>query len=66
MLQIAPSGYWRHAARRRNPALQSARTRRDAELIPHIEQIWHANLRAYGANKVWRQLEEKTELPTLT
>ena len=59
VLQIAPSGYWRHAASRQNPALQSARARRDAELIPHIERVWHANLRVYGADKIWRQLQRE-------
>ena len=55
-LQIAPSGYRRHAARRRNPALDSARARRDASLVTDIERVWHANLQVYGADKVWRQL----------
>ena len=59
VLQIAPSGYWRHTASRQNPALQSARARRDAELIPHIERVWHANLRVYGADKIWRQLQRE-------
>lgn len=51
VLQIIPSGYWRHAARRRNPDLQSARAQRDAKLIPHIERAWQANLRDHGADK---------------
>ena len=28
MLQIAPSGYWRHAAQQRNPNLRCARVKR--------------------------------------
>jgi transposase InsO family protein len=59
LLQVAPSAYWRHAARTRNPALRSARDRRDETLIPHIERVWHANLRVYGADKVWRQLRRE-------
>jgi transposase InsO family protein len=55
-LQVAPSAYWRHAARCRNPALRSARSQRDDILIPHIERVWHANLRVYGADKVWKQM----------
>lgn len=58
-LQIAPSGYRRHAARRRNPALDSARARRDATLVTDIERVWQANLQVYGADKVWRQLQRE-------
>ena len=55
-MQVAPSGYWRHAARQRDPSLRSARARRDEKLIPEIQRVWHANHQAYGADKVWRQL----------
>jgi|SRR5271165_739272 len=58
-LQVAPSGYWRHAAQRRNPALRSLRVRRDETLVPHIERVWNANLQVYGADKVWRQLRRE-------
>ena len=58
-LQIAPSGYRRHAARQRNPALDSARARRDATLVTDIERVWQANLQVYGADKVWRQLQRE-------
>jgi transposase InsO family protein len=59
VLQVAPSGYWRHAAQRRNPALRSQRARRDEALVPQIEQVWNANLQVYGADKVWRQLRRE-------
>jgi putative transposase len=59
MLRVAPSAYWRHAARQRNPALRSARARRDAFLIPHIQRVWQANFQVYGADKVWRQLQRE-------
>lgn len=59
VLQIAPSGYRRHAARQRNPALNCARAQRDAKLVPHIERVWQANLQVYGADKVWRQLHRE-------
>jgi putative transposase len=55
-LQIAPSGYRRHAARQRDPARCTARERRDAQLMPEIHRVWRANLQVYGADKVWRQL----------
>jgi putative transposase len=59
VLQIAPSGYWRHAARQRNPSLRCARQQRDALLIPHIQRVWHAHFQVYGADKVWRQLQRE-------
>lgn len=59
LMQIAPSAYRRHAARRRNPALCSQRTQRDSALKPLIERVWQSNLRVYGADKVWRQLNRE-------
>jgi len=59
VLQIAPSGYWRHAAQDRNPALRCARRPRDEVLVTHIERIWHANMQVYGANKVWKQMKRE-------
>ena len=59
VLQIAPSAYWRHAARCRDTSLLSARAKRDDVLKPRIEQVWHANLRVYGADKVWKQLNRE-------
>jgi putative transposase len=59
VLQIAPSGYRRHAAQQRDPALRCARARRDDILIPHIERVWQVNLQAYGADKVWRQMNRE-------
>ncbi len=59
VLQIAPSGYRRHAARQRDPAQLHARAQRDAVLMPQIEQVWRVNLKAYGARKVWRQLRRE-------
>jgi putative transposase len=59
VLQIAPSAYWRHAARHRNPALRSTRAKRDETLIPHIRQVWEANMQVYGADKVWKQMQRE-------
>jgi putative transposase len=59
VLQIAPSGYRRHAAQQRDPALRCARARRDDILIPHIERVWQVNLQAYGADKVWKQMNRE-------
>jgi hypothetical protein len=40
VLQIAPSGYRRHAARQRAPELRSQRAQRDEAVLPHIERVW--------------------------
>ena len=56
MLQIAPSGYRRHAAVAREPHKRCERAQRDDALVPEIERVWKANLQVYGADKVWRQL----------
>ena len=66
-LQIAPSAYWREAARQRDPALCPPRRRRDARLAPEIERVWDANWRVYGADKVWKQLNrERIEVARCT
>ncbi|WP_338618288.1 IS3 family transposase [Pigmentiphaga sp. CHJ604] len=59
VLQIAPSGYRRHAAHKRNPELRCARSKRDEVLAPQIERVWQANMQVYGADKVWRQLNRE-------
>ena len=59
MLQIAPSGYWRHAAHQRNPRLRCARAQRDETLIADIERVWQANKQVYGADKVWKQMKRE-------
>jgi len=56
VLQIAPSGYRRHAAQVREPHRCCARAKRDALLVPEIKRVWQGNLQVYGADKVWRQL----------
>jgi putative transposase len=58
-LQIAPSCYWLHAARKRNPQLNCDRTKRDLALIPEIQRVWHANWQVYGADKVWLQMNRE-------
>jgi transposase InsO family protein len=55
-LQVAPSAYRRHAARRHEPALLSARAQCDAGLMPQVLRVYDANLLVYGADKVWRQV----------
>jgi putative transposase len=59
VLQIAPSGYWRHAAHQRTPHLRCARAKRDDTLAPQIERVWQDNKQVYGADKVWKQLNRQ-------
>ena len=56
VMQIAPSGYRRHAAEQRNPAQRCVRAKRDDTLMPQIQGVWQANLQVYGADKVWKQM----------
>jgi putative transposase len=58
-LQIAPSAYWREAARERQPALCAPRRKRDAALVPQIERVFTSNMSVYGADKVWHQLKRE-------
>ena len=53
VLQIAPSGYWRRAALKREPHRRCARVQRDETLIQHIcvnfEFAEHWDFRVTGA-----------------
>jgi transposase InsO family protein len=59
VLQIAPSGYRRHAACQRKPELRCARARKDDTLTPQIQQVWQSNMQVYGADKVWHQMNRQ-------
>ncbi len=59
VLQVAPSAYRRHAARQRNPELRSDRAKRDEVLMPQIKRVWNDNLKVYGADKVWKQMNRE-------
>jgi len=59
VLQIAPSGYRRYRAQQRDATRLGQRAKRDAQLRPQIERVWQANLRVYGADKVWMQLRRE-------
>jgi putative transposase len=59
VLQVAPSGYRRHAALVRDPQRRCARVQREEVLAPQIERVWNANMQVYGADKVWRQLSRE-------
>lgn len=59
MVQIAPSGYYRHTARARQPALRSMRARQDELLGSEIQRVWDDNMQCYGVVKVWKQLHRE-------
>ena len=59
VLPIAPSTYYAHAARRRNPDQVSAREKRDRQLRPEVRRVFKENLSAYGVRKVWHQLRRE-------
>ena len=58
-LPIAPSTYYEHRRREREPERRPARFRRDAELRTRIRRVWESSLGVYGARKVWRQLQRE-------
>lgn len=66
LLQIAPSGYWRHAARVRDPSLRSSRAQRDEALMAHIKRVWKANFQVYGADKVYWNPSDTCRRPRLS
>ena len=58
-LPIAPSTYYEHKRREREPERCSARSKRDGELRSQIRRVWESNFGVYGARKVWRQLKRE-------
>ena len=66
-LPIAPSTYYEHKARARDPTRVPPRIQRDRELGLDIQRVWDANFQVYGARKVWRQLNrEEIVVPRCT
>jgi transposase InsO family protein len=59
VLPIAPSTYYEHKARERDPGRLPARAQRDEVLRGHIRRVWQDNFRVYGVRKVWRQLNRE-------
>ncbi len=58
-MQIAPSGYRRHAAQLRDPSKRCVRAKRDELLQPEIKRVWQANMQVYGVPKVWKQMNRE-------
>ena len=59
VLPIAPSTYYDHVARRRDPARLSARAKLDMALKVEVRRVFEENFRVYGVRKVWRQLQRE-------
>src|SRR5690554_2898598 len=59
VIQIAPSGYYLHAAKSRQPELRSARAKQDELLSDEIQRVWDDNMQCYGVVKVWKQLKRE-------
>ena len=58
-LPIAPSVYYEHKRREREPDRRSARCKRDGDLRTEIRRVWESNFGVYGVRKVWRQLQRE-------
>jgi transposase InsO family protein len=56
VVPIAPSTYYRHRARHRDPTKRAARAVRDEVLKAIIQRIWREHDQAYGSRKVWKQM----------
>ena len=59
VLPTAPSTYYDHVARRRDPARLSARAKRDMALKLEVRRVFEENFRVYGVRKAWRQLQRE-------
>ena len=58
-LPIAPSVYYEHKRREREPERRSARCRRDGALRTRTRGCGSARFGVYGAREVWRQLNRE-------
>jgi len=59
VLPIAPSTYYEHTARNRDPDRAPPRQKRDAALCREIGRIFEENFGVYGVRKVWRQMRRE-------
>jgi transposase InsO family protein len=59
VLPIAPSTYYEHVRRRREPERRPARQKRDEELQAEVRRVYEDNQLVYGAKKVWLQLKRE-------
>jgi len=59
VLPIAPSVYYEHKARERDPDRRPERDRQDVVDRGHIRRVWQNNRCVYGVRKVYRQLHRE-------
>lgn len=59
LLPIAPSTYYEHVRREREPTRVPTRIQRDRVLCEAIRRVWEEHFQAYGVRKVWRQLQRE-------
>jgi transposase InsO family protein len=59
VLPIAPSTYYDHLLKRRDPAKLSARAKRDTALKVEVRRVFEENFSVYGVRKIWRQLQRE-------
>lgn len=59
VLQIAPSGYYRHHQQQRDGTCRSPRAQRDATLQQAIQRVFTQHHEVYGVRKIWRQLRRE-------
>ena len=59
VLQIAPSGYYRHQRAAVDPTQRSARAQRDERLQTAIQAVCAQHHAVYGARKIWHQLHRE-------
>lgn len=59
VLPVAPSTFFAHQRRQKDPKRRPAREVRDEELRARIQAIWEENFGVYGVRKVWRALLRK-------
>ena len=58
-LPIAPSTYYDHKVKQRQPDKRSSRAKQDDALKVDIQRVWDENFCVYGVRKVWRQLKRE-------
>ncbi len=59
VLPIAPSTFYEHSRRKREPARRPPRILRDEQLRVEIQRVFDESVRRYGADKVWRELRRE-------
>ena len=59
MVPIAPSTYYEHKARERDPERRPDRAQRDERLGEEIRRVHRENFEVYGVRKVWRHMNRE-------